>query len=647
MKCRQAFLLSSILLFQPPTANTVRLAIQLKEVLSRGSALQNGDICWFAAGGDKKGRLRYPLGFASAAQAHAFVPCTIKEATPVKARAQTARAEDNATAATVEAPQATARVLPKRRRRVSKLPATEKGENTSVKGGDDTPLASPAYVQSATSLVGPPDATAVEDPTAATAAGADAVVSLAGAVPVAADSSVASTSPDAAPRGAVAVPSAGSRDSFSNFPITSLRTACRKLQLSSKGKRGELVQRLHEAASVDEIVSLIQPSEPPMQHHQVKEGMASRQEPEMPAGINAKPVSHRCHKCNRRLSSTINYSRLWCCSKRSLWIIVVLHSEARFCSACGATISTAGQETLREFVERDFWPVREQEVGSNTMRVERGFWQSILQVIGDVPVANLSSAIWEKYLGVLKQRNCSPRTQVLHQVAYLAALKYAVHTRRLDGIHPFRKIRGCTKRTLVSVPLTAEEVYLLLAATPNTMHCALFAVGIGAGLRPSEILSMRWEDINMEDMTATIRGSKTAASAAAIPLTNLAGRELMRWWEEEGKPTSGLCFYAEGIRTPSNRAKLEKKTPIRSFKKALLAAAQRAGIDELRCGERRRIFPYILRHSFATIAATSNPPVPLPVAQAVMRHTSSKMLLETYAKAGALVIKEGLRNFKV
>ena len=162
---------------------------------------------------------------------------------------------------------------------------------------------------------------------------------------------------------------------------------------------------------------------------------------------------------------------------------------------------------------------------------------------------------------------------------------------------------------------------------------------------------MRWEDVNMEEMTATIRGSKTAASAAAIPLTNLAGRELMRWyginrysnlsiymytyisclsllfftpyelcslvprfwdtlpnverislkvqdfksdlsscccnpvakaawtgagsnqtygwrgllcrWEEEGRPTSGLCFYAEGIRAATTRAKLEKKTPIR------------------------------------------------------------------------------------
>ena len=81
-----------------------------------------------------------------------------------------------------------------------------------------------------------------------------------------------------------------------------------------------------------------------------------------------------------------------------------------------------------------------------------------------------------------------------------------------------------------SACMLIDQVYLLLAATPNTMHCALFAVGIGAGLRPSEILSMRWEDVNMEEMTATIRGSKTAASAAVIPLTNLAARELMRWY---------------------------------------------------------------------------------------------------------------------
>ncbi|KAL8440226.1 hypothetical protein Efla_000352 [Eimeria flavescens] len=400
------------------------------------------------------------------------------------------------------------------------------------------------------------------------------------------------------------------------IPITRLRTVCRRLQLSTKGTKAEMLRRLEEAASTKKVLAVLKTIESPGQAQQAvkdqNEAAQSMQE------VATKPKAIRCHVCTSRLSA-----------------------KARFCSKCGATISVVGQETLKDFVEKAFWPIRQQEVGSNTMRVESGFWQSILQVIGDVPVANLSAAVWEEYLSALKKRNCSPRTQALHQVAYLAALKYAVHTRRLEQVHAFRKIRGCTKRTLPSVPLTAEEVYLLLAATPNTMHCALFAVGIGAGLRPSELLSMRWEDVNMDEMTATIRGSKTAASAAAIPLTNLAGRELMRWWEEEGRPTSGLCFYAEGIRTASSRANLEKKTPIRK------RTASLAGLDETRCGEPRRIFPYILRHSFATIAATSNPPVPLPVAQAVMRHTSSKMLLETYAKAGALVIKEGLRNFRI
>ncbi|CDJ68075.1 hypothetical protein, conserved [Eimeria necatrix] len=359
---------------------------------------------------------------------------------------------------------------------------------------------------------------------------------------------------DAGAADSTSPPNSSNKDGLCGVPITGLRTACRKMQLPSKGTRSELIARLLAVAPTQKILAFVAEQNDFMQQQQQQQAQDEAEgTAELPVGASSeKPTPSRCHRCNHRLSS-----------------------KARFCSKCGATINLLGQETLREFVEKAFWPVREQEVGSNTMRVERGFWQSILQVIGDVPVANLSSAVWEKYLGVLKKRSCSPRTQVLHQVAYLAALKYAVHTRRLESIHPFRKIRGCTKRTLVSVPLTAEEVYLLLAATPNTMHCALFAVGIGAGLRPSEILSMRWEDVNMNEMTATIRGSKTAASAAAIPLTNLAGRELMRWWEEEGKPTSGLCFYAEGIRTAESRAKLEKKTPIRSFKKALQAAAQR------------------------------------------------------------------------
>ncbi|GMH76280.1 hypothetical protein TrST_g9509 [Triparma strigata] len=86
--------------------------------------------------------------------------------------------------------------------------------------------------------------------------------------------------------------------------------------------------------------------------------------------------------------------------------------------------------------------------------------------------------------------------------------------------------------------------------------------------------------------------------------------------------------------------------PVSSFKKALSTACTRAEID---CheGRRRRVFPYLLRHSFATLAATSSPPVPIVVAQKVMRHSSSKLLLEVYARAGEGVVREGLSNFRL
>jgi integrase len=85
--------------------------------------------------------------------------------------------------------------------------------------------------------------------------------------------------------------------------------------------------------------------------------------------------------------------------------------------------------------------------------------------------------------------------------------------------------------------------------------------------------------------------------------------------------------------------------PIKSFKKALETTCLAAQLDIDPTGAQRRVFPYLLRHSFATLAATSNPPVPLPVAQKVMRHTSSKMLLDVYARAGTMIMREGLTNF--
>ncbi|KAL8443760.1 hypothetical protein Emag_005844 [Eimeria magna] len=272
---------------------------------------------------------------------------------------------------------------------------------------------------------------------------------------------------------------------WDTVPITKLRTAARNLQLSTKGTRVEIRKRLEESVSTEKMLAVLRSIEGPNRAPETHEGR--KKASKIISDAAQTPKAMRCHVCNSRLSATevlIRHSIL-----RELYCL--LHGQLSLLVA----------------------HFREQEVGSNTMRVEKGFWQSILQVRAlQDPVTTSGFAVPSPLL-----RCFAAAWVTLTGWHRRASFMRSGHRRCSSG------------RSVCSGLGGVLTVYLLLAATPNTMHCALFAVGIGAGLRPSELLSMRWEDVNMEEMTATIRGSKTAASAAAIPLTNLAGRELMRW----------------------------------------------------------------------------------------------------------------------
>ncbi|SBT80617.1 tyrosine recombinase, putative [Plasmodium malariae] len=321
----------------------------------------------------------------------------------------------------------------------------------------------------------------------------------------------------------------------------------------------------------------------------------------------------------------------------------ILKPRVKFCKHCGTNVSVE-KIKLKKYIEDIYMPFRKEEVSDNTYRVEKGFWNDILPKLGKYELHELGPNNWESFLKYLKSKNCSPRTMALYQSTYQQSLKYALYRDYLKSIHHFRKIKKSTIPRRKITPLSPKEIELLLKNS-SEMHRAIFALSIGIGLRPSEVLRILWEDINFEKKEIFIKGQKTKYSNTSIPLTNFAYIELRKWWEIENKPLKGLCFYSEIIKNKFNYT--NTKTPLKTFKTALKGAARRAGLEISEDGKKRRIFPYLLRHSFATIAATSNPPVPLPVAQAIMRHSSSKMLLDTYTKAGNNIIRDGLDNFKI
>ena len=149
------------------------------------------------------------------------------------------------------------------------------------------------------------------------------------------------------------------------------------------------------------------------------------------------------------------------------------------------------------------------------------------------------------------------------------------------------------KMTNVAVPrklpviLSPEEVGRLIAAAPNLKHQAAMSVAYGAGLRVSEVVSLKVGDIDSQRMTLRVEQGKGAKDRYAM-LSPVLLQRLRTWWHlahAQGKMLPGGWLFP-GM-TP-----LEPLS-IRQLNRAVHAAADAAGIN-------KRVTTNTLRHSFAT-----------------------------------------------
>jgi integrase len=298
----------------------------------------------------------------------------------------------------------------------------------------------------------------------------------------------------------------------------------------------------------------------------------------------------------------------------------------------GGLVFDAGDQTVGEYLER--WletsvrgSVRESTCGSYCRQVRR----YVVPAIGSVKLKRLSAMHVQGMYRSMLDRNLSPRTVQYTHAVLRRALKQAVRW----GLVPHNVCEDVDRPRLRREeirPLDREQTRRLLKAAEGDRFEALYVLAVHTGMRPSELLGLKWEDVDLDATAGSLRvnralsdgkltATKTKRSRRRIDLSggSVAALKAHRKRQLEERMQKAGLWEDHGLVFPSTvGTPLSHRNVVRSFK----ALLKRAGLPvDTRF--------YDLRHTCATLLlnATVHP----KYVQELLGHASISQTLDTYS----------------
>jgi len=180
----------------------------------------------------------------------------------------------------------------------------------------------------------------------------------------------------------------------------------------------------------------------------------------------------------------------------------------------------------------------------------------------------------------------------------ISALRFFFNV-TLDRPDLSRQLATIRQPRKVPVVLSPEEVVRFLEAAPGLKYKAAFSVAYGAGLRVSEVATLKVSDIDSNRMMLRVEQGKGRKDRYAMLSSQLL--ELLRDWYRIAHP-QGWLFPGQNPVNPITTRQLTR---------ACHAAAEMAEIKKC-------ITPHTLRHSFATHLLEQN--IDIRVIQVLLGH---------------------------
>ena len=196
-----------------------------------------------------------------------------------------------------------------------------------------------------------------------------------------------------------------------------------------------------------------------------------------------------------------------------------------------------------------------------------------------------------------------------------------------QGKNPILLVRQSAKRQRIPEWLEPEELSALLSQLDRCFRVMVF-LDAATGLRRSELLALKWGDIEFENLQIIVQRSiygnvvgncKTEASKKPVPMDPILAAELWAWKQDSTYSHPYDWVFA----SPRTKGK-NPYWPDSILSSVIRPALARAGIQ-------KHIGWHTFRHSFSTILIGNGENV--KVVQELMRHSNCRCTLEIYSQA--------------
>ena len=250
----------------------------------------------------------------------------------------------------------------------------------------------------------------------------------------------------------------------------------------------------------------------------------------------------------------------------------------------------------------------------NTCKIYISLFEKFINQYPDKDILELSEQEIRAYLQLLihQKKSNSYINQSINSIKFYYEVVMGMPNR-------FYSIERPRKEQKLPKVISKEEILAMIANTNNIKHRCIISLLYSAGLRRSELLELKIQDIDSKRMLIHIKNAKNNKDRYSL-LSKTALKEL-RVYYKQWKPKEYLFEGQKGGKYSNT-----------SVENIIIKAAQKARIF-------KRVTPHMLRHSFATHLLENG--TDLRYIQTLLGHSSSKTT-EIYTQ----VATNNLRSIK-